>query len=47
MKNLLLKNWITQYETMPYPPITGLYAVYSVDDLISHIDYAVEQVELK
>ena len=44
MKNLLLRDWITFYETMPYPPATGDYAIYRIDDLINHINHTVQMV---
>ncbi|XP_076462043.1 mucolipin-3-like [Babylonia areolata] len=43
LEHLLLKNWDPSYETMPYPPATGDYALYSVDDLLDYIDFAWRQ----
>ncbi|KAK7101273.1 mucolipin-3-like isoform X2 [Littorina saxatilis] len=40
LSHLMLKDWDPSYETMPYPPATGTYALYSVDALLDHIDYA-------
>lgn len=44
MKNLLFKDWDPEYEAFPYPPGIGPYAVYTIDDLHEHIDYAVNRV---
>ncbi|KAL5014052.1 hypothetical protein ScPMuIL_008322 [Solemya velum] len=43
LKRLLLKSWITNYETMPYPPAVGVYGIYDINDLLEHIDFAVKQ----
>ncbi|VDI15860.1 Hypothetical predicted protein [Mytilus galloprovincialis] len=43
MKNLLFKDWDPEYEAFPYPPGIGPYAVYTIDDLHEHIDYAVNR----
>ena len=40
LEHLLLKNWDASFETMPYPPATGQYALYSVNDLLDYIDFA-------
>lgn len=44
MKNLLFKDWDAGHEGFPYPPQMGPYAVYTIDDLHEHIDFAVEKV---
>ncbi|XP_063398254.1 mucolipin-2-like [Mytilus trossulus] len=44
MKHLLLKDWSQDYETMPYPPSTGIYAIYTIDNLLEHINYTVTNV---
>ena len=46
LEHLLLKDWDASYETMPYPPATGEYALYTVDDLLDYIDFAWEQVSM-
>ena len=43
-KHLFLENWDPAYETMPYPPATGQYAIYDLSSLYSHLNYAMEQV---
>lgn len=43
LKRLFLKSWITQYETMPYPPASGVYGIYHIEDLYSHVNFAVNQ----
>ncbi|KAL8610596.1 hypothetical protein ACOMHN_006315 [Nucella lapillus] len=40
LQHMLLKNWDPSYETMPYPPATGPYALFTVVDLLDYIDYA-------
>jgi hypothetical protein len=44
MKNLLFKDWDAGHEGFPYPPQMGPYAVYTIDDLHEHIDFAVQKV---
>jgi len=44
MKHLLLKDWTNEYETMPYPPSHGVYAIYTIDDLLDHINYTIVNV---
>jgi hypothetical protein len=34
----------TGWETLPYPPAQGDFAVYTIDDLESGINYAVKNV---
>lgn len=41
MKHLLLKGWQPEYETMPYPPTSGTYALYRIEELFEHIDHAI------
>lgn len=43
MQHLMLKKWDPAYETMPYPPATGEYALYTKDELFRNIDHAWEQ----
>ncbi|XP_052231389.1 mucolipin-3-like isoform X2 [Dreissena polymorpha] len=42
IKHNLLKGWSAEYETIPFPPSIGPFAVYSVEDLIDRINFAVE-----
>ncbi|XP_021374138.1 mucolipin-3-like [Mizuhopecten yessoensis] len=44
LKHLLLKDWSKDYETMPYPPTTGMYGVYNIKDLEDHVQYIVEGI---
>ncbi|XP_021374166.1 mucolipin-3-like [Mizuhopecten yessoensis] len=44
LKHLLLRNWSKDYETMPYPPTTGTYAVYTIDELKEHVQFVVEGI---
>lgn len=43
LKHLLLRNWDPSYETMPYPPATGKYALYTVNDLLDYVQFAWQQ----
>ncbi|XP_078337203.1 mucolipin-3-like isoform X2 [Crassostrea virginica] len=43
MRHLFLLHWSPAYETMPYPPITGPYAIYTSKDLVDHINFAMKQ----
>ena len=47
MKNLLLKDWSADWETPPYPPSRGLFAVYDYKELQDKINYAVTNVKKK
>ncbi|GFN95147.1 mucolipin-3-like [Plakobranchus ocellatus] len=42
-KHLLLSDWDTSFETMPYPPAAGPYAIYSISGLYNHMNYAMQQ----
>ncbi|GFS01561.1 mucolipin-3-like [Elysia marginata] len=42
-KHLLLLKWDPSYETMPYPPSTGKYAIYDLPFLYDHLNYAMDQ----
>lgn len=44
LKHLLLKGWEPSYETMPYPPATGAFAIYHKNDFFDSIDHAWQQV---
>ena len=44
MRHLFLLHWSPDYETMPYPPTTGPYAIYTSKDLLDHINFAMKQV---
>ncbi|XP_060085979.1 mucolipin-3-like [Ylistrum balloti] len=41
LKHLYLKNWDSSYETMPYPPATGKYALYDIPTLVDYINHTV------
>nr|XP_022345615.1 mucolipin-3-like isoform X1 [Crassostrea virginica] len=43
MKHLFLLHWTPDFETMPYPPTTGPYAIYTSNDLVDHINFAMKQ----
>jgi len=32
------------WETLPYPPAHGDFAVYTIDDLVGGVNFAVERV---
>ncbi|XP_060586632.1 uncharacterized protein LOC132742282 [Ruditapes philippinarum] len=42
LRHLLLENWDASWETLPYPPAHGDFAVYTIDDLEKGINYAVK-----
>jgi len=42
-KHLYLKDWTPTYETMPYPPSMGTFAIYTIPDIFSSIDYTLQQ----
>ncbi|XP_033762766.1 mucolipin-3-like [Pecten maximus] len=44
LRHLLLKDWSKDYETMPYPPTTGTYAVYTIDELKEHVHHVVQGI---
>ncbi|CAH8860886.1 unnamed protein product [Trichobilharzia szidati] len=41
--HLYLHRWDSQYETLDYPPATGVYAVYTIDAFYEHVGYAITQ----
>ncbi|XP_014776211.1 mucolipin-3 isoform X1 [Octopus bimaculoides] len=43
LKHLFLKDWEPAYETLPYPPATGTYAVYEISSVFEHIDFVSNQ----
>ncbi|KAL4235836.1 Mucolipin-2 [Mactra antiquata] len=40
MEHMYLKDWTNAYETMPYPPASGRYALYEIHEIIDHINHA-------
>lgn len=46
MKHMYLLQWDPSFETMPYPPATGLYAIYTATDLVDHINFAMNRVNI-
>ena len=47
MKHMFLMHWNPVFETMPYPPATGPYAIYTSNHLVDHINFAMNQVFIK
>ncbi|XP_046576711.1 mucolipin-3-like isoform X2 [Haliotis rubra] len=43
LKHILMKDWNPSYETLPYPPATGQYALYMRQNLLEHINHAMDQ----
>ncbi|KAL5017324.1 hypothetical protein ScPMuIL_006913 [Solemya velum] len=43
MKHLYLRDWNAGYETMPYPPAAGVYALYEIPELYAHINFVMKQ----
>lgn len=46
MKHMYLQQWDPSFETMPYPPATGLYAIYTATDLVDHINFAMNRASI-
>lgn len=44
LKHIMFKDWDPTFETLPYPPAIGKYALYKVDDVWKHVNYALEMV---
>ncbi|BFY99923.1 hypothetical protein BsWGS_02963 [Bradybaena similaris] len=42
-RHLLLKDWSIAYETLPYPPAAGPYAVYNLSELFDHMNAVMER----
>ncbi|XP_045165455.2 mucolipin-3-like [Mercenaria mercenaria] len=42
LRHLLLEGWDASWETLAYPPAQGEFAVYTIDDLKSGINFAVK-----
>jgi len=43
-KHLFLKDWNPAYETMPYPPAMGAFAVYTISNFYETLDFALNHV---
>jgi len=43
-KHLFLKDWNAGYETMPYPPSMGAFAVYTIPDFYATLNFALNEV---
>lgn len=43
-KHLYLKEWSPSYETMPYPPAMGTYAVYTIGDFYDAVNFVLDRV---
>ncbi|CAF0906162.1 unnamed protein product, partial [Didymodactylos carnosus] len=41
--HLFLKEWSSTFETLPYPQTVGDYAVYTDDELINEMNYAINR----
>ncbi|CAG5117238.1 unnamed protein product, partial [Candidula unifasciata] len=44
-RHLLLKDWNVAYETLPYPPAAGQYAVYNMSELFDHMNAVMERTD--
>lgn len=42
-EHLFLSKWDASRETASYPPSTGSYALYEIDEFYKHLDFAVNQ----
>lgn len=45
-KHLFLKDWDAAYEVPPYPPTTGEFAIYRIEDFYDAVNYTVAQVKI-
>ncbi|KAI0221993.1 Mucolipin-3 [Lamellibrachia satsuma] len=45
-KHLYLNGWDASYETMPYPPATGVFAIYTIPEFFRSVDYALSRYNL-
>jgi len=43
-KHLFLQNWNAAYETMPYPPAMGAFAVYTIPEFYGMLNFALNEV---
>lgn len=43
-KHLYLKDWTPSYETMPYPPAMGTYAVYTISEFYDAVNFVLNRV---
>ena len=43
-RHMYLKDWTPSYETMPYPPASGAFAIYTIPDFYRHADYVLKRV---
>jgi mucolipin 3/mucolipin len=43
-KHLFLQNWQPAFETMPYPPATGAFALYTIPAFYDSVNFALRQV---
>lgn len=43
LRHLLLKDWDASWETLPFPPAQGDFAVYDIEELKERINFAVER----
>lgn len=42
--HLFLQNWTADYETLPYPPSSGPYAIYTIPQFFDSADYLLYKV---
>ncbi|XP_052816874.1 mucolipin-3-like isoform X2 [Mya arenaria] len=43
LRHALLQGWEASYETPPFPPSIGSFAIYSIEDFKTRINYSVSQ----
>ena len=46
LRHLLLKDWDANWETLPFPPAQGDFAVYDIEELKERINFAVQRVRV-
>lgn len=44
--HLFLNDWDPQYETLPYPPSAGPYAIYTKEQFYLNVGFALKQVNI-
>lgn len=43
-KHIYVYRWDPDWETMPYPPAKGSFAIYTIENFYSSVNYALQQV---
>lgn len=43
-KHLYVKKWEASFETLPYPPSTGQFAIYTIPEFYEAVNFAMDRV---